>query len=415
MKIIEWNKNGNTEGEQQRCCLFLLPRSLFPVVSGYSNKNVHLLPFLSKQFRLHLMLLTDRPIEAEEQAFYKQNNIWVTECRFSKAEHALGATLAVLNGKPLQVGYYYNRQIQKYVDQCLEKSQKINAESTEEVAIAGLIRTAEYLLASKAAGFQQKKRYFDMVDSIGYAYQRSVQTTKSVFWRQIYRFEAKRLLRYEQRAVAAFDNTFFINREEEQRYREYGKTAWLHHGVKEELFHYTKIDERYRHHVAFLGKMNYQPNIDAVRWYIEQVHAGFRGEVPFLIIGAYPAPELQKLAQKYAQIELTGYCEDPYLYLNSAMAVVAPMQSGGGIQNKVLEAMALGKIVLLTRLAAEAITGAKDGVHFLVAERAEDYKRLLLDIRENPEAYSGIGHAAQALIRENYTWDHYCREYLQAL
>ena len=409
MNIIEekqavWQK----EEEQRPGCLFLLPRALFPVVSGYSNKNIHLLPFLAQHYRLHLILLTDKPLLEEEQLFYRKAGIRLTVCRFSKADHIKGALWALLCGKPLQVGYYYSRKMQKYVDEQQEPQRMI----------AGLVRTAEYLLryrikAQKDA--EQKARFFDMVDSIGCAYERSAKTTKSMFWKLIYHFEAKHLLNYEQTSVAAFRNTFFVNREEEKKFRSFGKTACLHHGVKDELFDYSKKDGRYCGYAAFLGKMNYQPNIDAVQWYLENVQAQLGEKIPLLVIGAYPTPELKRIAGQYPGTELTGYCDDPYIYLNSAMAVIAPMRSGGGIQNKVLEAMALGKLVILSRLAAEAIAEARDGEHFLVAETAEEYRDILLDIREKPEKYSQIGAQAKALIRNYYTWEHYCTEYLQAL
>lgn len=390
-------------------CLFLLPRPLFPVVSGYSNKNVNLLDSLAKTYALQLFVLTDHPLSEEELAFYRERNIRVTQFCMTKADHILGALRAVLQGKPLQVGYYYSRRVQRCVDETIKA-----LSGNDFVTVAGLVRTADYLLQT-AAPLKKEQRFFDMVDSIGLSYQRSAAATGSFFWKLIYGYETGRLLRYEKQAVRNFGCTFFINQEEEKQYREDGKTVWLPHGVKKELLEYNRRDTRWASSVVFLGKMNYQPNIDAVRWYIEHVHKNIGSQVPLIVTGAYPVKELEKLAEQYGNITLTGYCDDPYIYLNSALAVIAPMQSGGGIQNKVLEAMALGRPTILTPLAAEAITGAIPGKHFIVAETAEAFEQAVLEIKNDPEKFAEIGKNAKELIRETYTWENYCRGYLAAL
>lgn len=162
-----------------------------------------------------------------------------------------------------------------------------------------------------------------------------------------------------------------------------------------------------------MGKMDYQPNVDAAKWYIEKVHSRIGKDVPFIIVGANPSKELFALKRKYPNITITGYCEDPYVYLNSAMALVAPMQTGGGIQNKVLEGMALGKINIISTLAARPIKGGEDKKHFLVADTAQEYEAILTDLSDNPGKYSHIGLEAKKIIREQFTWSAYCDVFIQ--
>lgn len=400
MKQKDWNFNKQENVLQHM--LYLLPRPIFPIISGYSNKNYYLLPALAKQYQLHLVLLSDKELSTEELEFYKNNHIWVTCFLFTKTDHIKGAVLSLFNGEPIQVGYYYNRRVQKYLNTHL---------SAGTIAVAGLIRTAKYLLSSDVSG----QYSLDMVDSIGMNYQRSAGTTSSFLWKRLYSVEAKRLLRYEKEAVERFSVSFLINQQEEEAYRPFGKTKWLPHGVKPELLTYTKTNPQFRNAVAFIGKMNYQPNVDAMKWYIENVHSKIGNSIPLIIAGALPTREIQDLAKACPNILLTGYCEDPYIYLNSAFAVIAPMQSGGGIQNKVLESMALGKVTVLTSLAAEAISYAVSGEHFLIADDAEEYCCILPDIQQQPEKYQEIGIAAQSLIKKIYSWENYCSSYIRTL
>jgi glycosyltransferase involved in cell wall biosynthesis len=97
------------------------------------------------------------------------------------------------------------------------------------------------------------------------------------------------------------------------------------------------------------------------------------------------------------------------------MAVVAPMQTGAGIQNKVLETMALGTINVLTSLAANPIVGAIDGEHFLIANTADDFCDILLKIAARPDEYNNIKMSARNFIAQNYTWQICEKQYMQAI
>ena len=182
--------------------------------------------------------------------------------------------------------------------------------------------------------------------------------------------------------------------------------------------------------VVFMGKMNYQPNVDAALWYLKNVHPKVCDRVPFVIVGAYPTEEVRKAAAGLKNVTVTGFVKDPYLYVSAAMAAAAPMQSGGGIQNKVLEGMALGKVNLVSKLAADALEGLDGERELILADRPEDYIRILRDMKKamkdrkrpvplkentaDPETgkqpgkrlydYDAIGKAAKEYIRARYTW-----------
>ena len=202
--------------------------------------------------------------------------------------------------------------------------------------------------------------------------------------------------------------------------------------------------------VVFMGKMNYQPNVDAALWYLKNVHPKIADRIPFVIVGAYPTEEVRKAAASLKNVTVTGFVEDPYLYVSAAMAAVAPMQSGGGIQNKVLESMALGKVNLVSPLAAAALEGLENGCCagervMYICRTPEEYAKRLSDMAEKTaekrslgrgnetghadeighvdetghgpgfSEYENVGLAAREYIRRHYTWEKYGEAYLKGI
>ena len=385
-------------------CLLILPRPVFPLVCGYSHKNYHLIQTLSEHYELHLVIISSDALSSDETDFYHKLGISVQTYHLSKFNRYIHTLLGVFSKKPLQVNYYYDRKLQKQLLPLINEC---------TILISALVRTREYL--NVPVSTSSKVLVFDMVDSIALNYIHSKSNTKSLFWKTIYTIEGKRLLEYERKMINKSDITYLFNKQEQAYWKNSGDVRVLPHGVNTELFTYQKKDMCLEHSVVFIGKMDYQPNIDAILWYMENVHAKIGMHVPLIIVGAYPTERIYSYAQKLPNVTITGYIDDPYIYLNSAKALIAPMQSGGGIQNKVLEGMALGKVNIISSLAAEPITNGKNKVHFLVADRPEDYINIFLHWDENAEQYRQIEKNAQKLIQTDYSWAQYGIQYINGI
>lgn len=385
-------------------CLLILPRPVFPLVCGYALKNYNLIRILSKTYELKIAIISDKDLLQEEVQFYRDLSVEYLSYKIPKWKSYVNVLGCLLSKKPLQVAYYYDRKLQK-------KLQKWISEC--DILISALVRTREYLRIAETK--KDKIIVFDMVDSIALNYKRSIQKTKSIFWKLLYSIEGDRLLRYEQRQVARSSVSYLFNQDEVSYWRRVGNVKWLPHGVNPALFEYNKKDEHYRKSVVFMGKMDYQPNVDAAIWYIENVHSKIGERVPFVIVGAYPAGTLYDYVKRFPNITITGFVDDPYIYASSALVLVAPMQTGGGIQNKVLEGMALGKVNIVSSLAANPIIGAKDGEHFMVADTPDEYVDIILKIAEERELYKDLGCQARQLIMDRFTWDNYGHEFISGL
>lgn len=383
--------------------VLLLPRKLFPLVSGYSLKNYHLIKILSKTYRVKVILIYNGELSLEEKKFYGNYIEAYKQYRISVFERMWGVIEALCKGRPVQTGMYFSRR--------LAKKLKISFADKADIIIYELIRMMPY-----SDYFSETKiNIFDMAESIGFNYKNSLKKTNSFFLKLYYAFEYKSLLKYEKACIEKCNAAFLFNREEWNYWKKYGNVQYVPHGVKKELFFYNEKFDVSCEFVAFIGKMDYQPNVDAVIWYAENIHAKLHKAPEFIIIGAYPTKKVRSLQKKYRGIKVLGYIEQPYKVLNSALAVVAPMQTGGGIQNKVLEAMALGKAVLLSSKAAAPIYGAEDRREFIVCNTLKEFEKGYAVLRKNEQLVARIERNAREFVKKTYTWEIYGMVYENVL
>lgn len=157
--------------------------------------------------------------------------------------------------------------------------------------------------------------------------------------------------------------------------------------------------------IAFTGQMDYRPNIEAVCDFAQGAFQIIRGRNPkavFAIVGRNPASAVLALRQMPGVI-VTGAVDDVRSWLSVADVVVAPLNIARGIQNKVLEAMAMAKPVVVSAAAAEGID-AKDGTHFIVANNPERQAQIICDLLSNKSARARLGNAARAHVVKEYGW-----------
>ena len=376
--------------------LFLSSRLPYPPIGGDRLKSYWLLKILSKHFKVHLVSLTDTKAPKEFYEWAKEIGLSYKIFQKRKRQFYFNSLKGLMINKlPLQVNYYYFKEVQDYINELYKGY---------DLLFSTLIRTASYIIN------KEKPKILEMTDSIGLNYLRSANQTSSLKWKAIYSIESKRLLQFEERCIQQFDITLFVNKEERDHFNLTHKTEWLPNGVNEDLLAYEKRDMRYRNHVAFFGKMDYQPNIDAVLWFVRNVLPNLNNNIKFIVVGAYPKKAIRDLPVKFKNIEVTGFVEDPYLILKSSLCIVAPMQTGGGIQNKILECMALGTINVLSSLAAKPIVGAQHDKHFLVYDKAEEIASLINRIYRNPKEFDYLKFNCKEFVKNNFTWGIYERK-----
>jgi sugar transferase (PEP-CTERM/EpsH1 system associated) len=157
--------------------------------------------------------------------------------------------------------------------------------------------------------------------------------------------------------------------------------------------------------VVFTGAMDYWPNIDAVTWFAQEMLPRLlekRPAVRFYIVGRTPTDAVRALGGKH--IAVTGTVADVRPYLQHAAAVVAPLRLARGVQNKILEAMAMGVPVVSSQECSTAID-ALPGRDFLTAGSAAEFVSQVEWVLAEPERAAGVGTAARQRVLERYSWD----------
>jgi glycosyltransferase involved in cell wall biosynthesis len=159
--------------------------------------------------------------------------------------------------------------------------------------------------------------------------------------------------------------------------------------------------------ILCLGSLDWQPNLDAVEYLIDEIMPMITARMPeakLRIVGRRPPSELQKKVAANPHIELVGEVPEVRPYFARGTVVVVPLRIGGGSRIKILEAMAMGKAVVSTTVGAEGLA-VTDGVHLLLADSPADFARRTIELIQSPSQRASLGEHGRKLVEERYGWD----------
>ena len=230
--------------------------------------------------------------------------------------------------------------------------------------------------------------------------------------RLVWAREGRTLFAYERRAAMACDATLFVSPQETARFAELApETADRVHAVENgvDLQRFSPalaFDTPFADagpHLVFTGNMDYWPNADAVLWFVAELMPGLRAARPglhFHIVGANPGPDVLRLAAQPG-VHVTGRVPDVRPYVAHADVCVAPLRIARGIQNKVLEAMAMARPVVASPQAYEGVRAAA-GQDLLVADGAAAMQAAILSVLDG--AHPALAASGRAAVEAGYAW-----------
>jgi sugar transferase (PEP-CTERM/EpsH1 system associated) len=269
-------------------------------------------------------------------------------------------------------------------------------------------------MAQYAENHRGARRVIDFCD-IDSEKWRQYAEQKSFPMSWLYRYEARQLLRYERQVARDYDASLFVSAPEAELFRSLApesspKIGYFSNGVDTEYF---SPDQPHANPYAageralvFTGAMDYWPNIDAVKWFAAEVFPLVRqrfADARFYIVGSRPAPAVQALAQQPGVV-VTGTVPDVRPYISHAAVAVAPLRIARGVQNKVLEAMAMAIPVVVSPQALEGID-AVPGSELVLAEDAAAFVEACAALLEGQAgAIEAIGRAARDKVQRQYSW-----------
>lgn len=231
--------------------------------------------------------------------------------------------------------------------------------------------------------------------------------------RALYRTEGTRLARLEQEWAAQFDATLLISTAEAAPLVQHVGSTRVHivgNGVT--LRPALRPSGNQHPTIGFVGMMNYRPNVDAVCWFAKHCWSTIRSVFPsaeFRIIGRSPTRKVRSLG-RLPGVTVVGAVDDVGIELQHMDVSVAPMRIARGLQNKVLEAMAASKPVVLTREAANGIAGRHQH-DFVVANSPTAINRSVLELLRDKTRRLRMGDAARQFVARHHRWEDALREF----
>lgn len=383
--------------------LFLVHRLPFPPDKGDKVRSFHLLSHLAAQHRTFVGTFYDDP---QDQMHVDTVRSMCTELHaehLDKSRAQLVSLGGLLAGRALTMSYYRRPGMQRWVNELLAR-EPIDAVFVFSSAMA------QYVAAPVAAKSLPLLVDFVDVDSAKWAeYAPAFRWPKS--W--LYRREGRKMRGVERQLAAASMHSFFVTRTETELFLAgagelRSRVATVGNGVDAEYFkpdagRLSPFDAT-ELPIVFTGAMDYWPNVDAVIWFVREILPELKVRWPavrFHIVGRGPTDAVKALAGP--SVHVTGTVPDVRPYLQHAAVVVAPMRVARGIQNKIVEAMAMARPVVAA-LPCVASLDAVAGTDLLPAATPRDFVQQVSALLRDPERARQIGLAARQRIQCDYRW-----------
>jgi polysaccharide biosynthesis protein PslH len=388
--------------------LYLVHRLPYPPNKGDKVRSYHLLKHLAAKHRVFLATFVDDPDDEVYVDTVRKLCVDLHVVRLRPFTAKLRSVGALLTHEALGLRYYHNSGLQAWVDQTLAAN-RIDA----TVIFSSVM--AQYVASASGAGSVPMLVDFVDVDSAKWT-QYAANHRWPMSW--LYQREGERLLAYEREVAARSQRSFFVTENETALFCKMAPECAQHvealsNGVDSDFF--SPDADRVSPFapdsakpaqipVVFTGAMDYWPNIDAVTWFVTDILPSLRHAWPqihFYIVGRSPPPAVLALASP--QVSVTGTVPDVRPYLQHAAVVVAPLRVARGIQNKILEAMAMGRPVVASSSCAEAID-ARIGTELVSAITSDDFVREIGELLKTPAEAAAIGLAGRARVVQSYSW-----------
>lgn len=389
--------------------LFLAHRTPYPPNKGEKIRAFHVLSNLAKRHEVSLVYWVDDPRDFDHTPFLRSLcRGRVVPVRMVRALGKCRAVMSLLMGRSFTEGFYSSRSFQRAIDGALGDG-PFDAVFVFSSAIA-----------TYAQRIDAKIKIVDFVDVDSDKWSQLAKVSAFPL-SLLYRLEQKRLSRLESKISSWASWSLFISAAEAELFRKQGGKGaieFLPNGTDLELRRlpldqmpfYPAKDETAKQskgaRLIFVGTMDYYPNIDAVQYFAKDIFPLIRQKFPqavFQIVGRSPAKSVRRL-NAIAGVEVLGEVSDIRYYLLHADVSVAPMRIARGVQNKVLEAMAMGVPVVASPSAIQGIE-VSEGYEVLTGSSAEEFALKVTTLLSDSDLRRTITKRAWNKMKQLYNWD----------
>ncbi len=310
-----------------------------------------------------------------------------------KIKRVFSLFACLFNGLPFQVGYFLNSEAKKKIEE------QINHIKPDYIH-AHLIRTSEYV--KEIEGIEKS---IDFMDAFSIGMKKRFDIERKPIKKFFLNVEYRRLKKYETKMFAYFDRQAIISQQDADfiHIPESKKITIVPNGVDFDSFFPKSLTKEFD--ICFMGNMSYPPNVEAVRFTIEKIYPILikkRPNIKFLIAGANPSSYIKKLHSEHVVvIEKFEHISDS---IAMSKVMLSPMVVSIGLQNKIIQAMAMKVPNVVSKTANNAIL-AKNNQELIEAEKPEEYVEAILKLLDNKEFSDRVSNNAFNFVNENFNWD----------
>ncbi len=375
----------------KRKIFIILSRIPYPLEKGDKLRAFYQVRELAKLHELIICAISDIPPHPDARKILQEFSNDVYFFRISKAGIMLRLLKAAFSKKPFQVAYFHHHGIQRKIESLIQTHHP-------DHVFCQLIRTAEY---ARNLGIDKTIDYQD-VFSAGLKRRVSVSPW---YKRPLLLTEYKRVSTYEGEVFEFFDKKTIISIPDRDNIQHplRHEIVVIPNGVDTSFFKPVEREKKYD--VVFTGNMAYPPNVNGAEYLVKQImplvwqkNPGIR----VVIAGANPSSAIRSLAS--SSVTVTGWVDDIREYYASSRVFVAPMQIGTGLQNKVLEAMAMQLPCITSPLANEALM-AKEGTEILIGRNAGEYAEQILSLLSDSQTMEQLSRNGYRFVLQSFNWE----------
>lgn len=384
----------------QRACqkemriFFICQRVPFPPDRGDKITTFHEIRHLARRHDVHVFCLADGYRDLENVQSVLAHARTVTAVPVGRLRSKLRMVSSLLSNDPISVAAFNERKLHVLIK---EKFYELRPE---------LLIVYSGNVAQFADHFAGAARIIQFADLDSLKWRTYAECTQAPL-KWLYKLEARRLLRYERRIATSFSHSLVCTANERSDFKRLIPEAALSlvgNGVDLEHFRPTERQKEPKS-IIFTGVMDYFPNVDAVLWFCEEVLPIVRSRVPeakLTICGSNPVTSVRRLGRRQG-VTVTGRVPDIRANLSASEIAVVPVRIARGIQNKILEALAMG-LPVVSSMTAWRGTVIPQGDGILAADEPGEFAAYVVRLLTDPAYRSEMSKRGRAAVEENYTW-----------
>jgi glycosyltransferase involved in cell wall biosynthesis len=376
----------------------------YPPDSGPKVKTWNVLKYLAQHHEVTLVSF----VRGDQSADIKHlqpycKAIHTIEMKRSKWKDGVAMLRSFLTGQPWMMVRDDRTDMRELID-------KLRNDQHFDIAHADQTNMAQYAERVKCA-----HKVLDAHNALWLLYKRLSKTMTSSAQKLLLMRDWRLLKKYEGRICREFDGLLAVSAEDHAALEEAAgqklESVVVPIAVDTDEVAYVQRSKD-ANHILHIGTMYWPPNIDGIKWFVQEVYPLIRAKRPtaqFDVVGARPPQDLTALNAQGLGINVTGYVEDPLPYLQEAGLMVVPLRAGGGMRVKILNALSQGLPIVTTTIGCEGIA-VKHGEHVLIADTPEDFAYSVLMLLENKLLADELGQKGRALIQGTYDYRVACRK-----